>query len=141
MECVRCFSPNEQHRRFCGHCGAPLSSVCPRCSFINRVVDKFCGGCGEGLAAHFQAAEPRVAAQPAQPAPLPRQATGAPATPPIPAVRRVPAAAPGAPPATRGPESLSKQDLTDLLKPAPAPTTPSLPQKVSQDDLDNLFAK
>jgi hypothetical protein len=119
MECVRCFSPNELHRRFCGQCGAPLAAVCPRCSFINRVVDRFCGGCGTALAA--QAAE-----HPSAPLGVTTAATRSP-----------PAA--GAAAAARGAEVLSKQELTELLKPPPAPTTQALPQKVSQDDLDHLF--
>lgn len=140
MECVRCHSPNEQHRRFCGQCGAPLATICSRCGFVNRVVDRFCGGCGEGLSPDSQAAEwPSARAGQPPPVPMPRQAPASPA-----AARRAPAptaAAAASPAPARNGEALSKQDLTELLKPPPAPTAPSLPQKVSQEDLDNLFAK
>jgi hypothetical protein len=127
MECVRCFSPNELHRRFCGQCGAPLAAVCPRCGFINRVVDRFCGGCGSALA-------PQAAEHPQAPLDAAPAAVRSPAP-----ARRAPLPAAGAAPAARGAEALSKQDLTELLKPPPAPTAPALPQKVSQDDLDHLF--
>jgi len=136
MECVRCSSPNEPQRRFCGQCGAALVSLCPRCDFSNRVVDRFCGGCGDGLSASAQAADRRAAQSP--PPPIPRQPSATPAT----AHRSpAPAAANPAPAPARNGEQLSKQELSELLKPTAAPPAPALPQKVSQDDLDKLFSK
>ncbi len=140
MECVRCFNPNDPHRRFCGQCGAALVSLCQRCGFFNRVVDHFCGGCGDALGG-----APATDRAPVQTAPplAPRQLS----SPPAPARKSAPAAASPAPaaphesaPVPRN-ELLSKQDLSDLLKPAPAHSAPPLPQRVSQDDLDKLFAK
>ena len=139
MECVRCFSPNDPHRRFCGQCGAPLVSLCQRCGFFNRVVDRFCGGCGDALSsphaerAPVHAVPPPAQRQPSSPPPPARKSAPAAANPAL-ATARESAPAPKS-------ELLSKQELSELLKPAPTPSAPPLPQKVSQDDLDKLFAK
>lgn len=37
--------------RFCGHCGAALSRVCPRCGGVNLPGFKFCSDCGFNLQA------------------------------------------------------------------------------------------
>ena len=47
MRCPSCMAENAATRRFCGECGAPLSSPCPACGFENEPTVKFCGGCGK----------------------------------------------------------------------------------------------
>lgn len=46
MTCSGCRAENDEHRRYCGACGAGLVRWCSGCSFKNRIIDAFCGGCG-----------------------------------------------------------------------------------------------
>lgn len=115
MKCPSCQTRNRPDRRFCGQCGAALVLECSRCNFSNGPSDRFCGGCAEAL-------DPS-AAQSASPRPAPAAATA-----------RVPP-----PPQSYGSDMLSPQELGELLrKPTPAPTS-SLPNRVTQEDLDRLF--
>ncbi len=51
MRCQACGSENEQGRKFCGECGAPLQAVCAECGTANAPGAKFCGECGSALGA------------------------------------------------------------------------------------------
>jgi class 3 adenylate cyclase/tetratricopeptide (TPR) repeat protein len=51
MQCAQCGSDNRGERRFCGACGAALTTACQACGFVNNAGEKFCGGCGVDLAA------------------------------------------------------------------------------------------
>ena len=51
IRCESCGSENRPGRRFCGGCGAALSTACPSCSFSNEPDERFCGGCGQRLTA------------------------------------------------------------------------------------------
>lgn len=144
MECHRCRSQNEAHRRFCGECGQALVTVCVRCGFLNRAVDRYCGGCGDAL----PAAAPTVAADLHRAAPVPepkpasrptaaRHGQPAPAHPPPPLKPALAAAAPPVRATAESPE-LSEAELQELLTPPPPPA-PTLPPKVSQGDIDKLF--
>jgi hypothetical protein len=61
--CSRCRTENRAGRKFCGECGAPLSSGCPSCGAPNDAEDKFCGECGKPLSSTV----PPTAAKPKQP--------------------------------------------------------------------------
>jgi len=50
MRCSKCESDNPSGKRFCGDCGAPLTSRCPKCGADNP-GKRFCGDCGTALAA------------------------------------------------------------------------------------------
>ena len=47
--CGRCGTENEQGRKFCMECGAPLPQLCPACGTANAPASKFCGECGAAL--------------------------------------------------------------------------------------------
>ncbi len=49
MDCASCNKPNPAGHKFCGHCGHPLSTICPTCTFANEPGHKFCGACGGAL--------------------------------------------------------------------------------------------
>lgn len=49
MQCPQCQAENQERRRFCGNCGAPLAITCPDCGFANEPGIVFCGGCGKPL--------------------------------------------------------------------------------------------
>ena len=49
MKCPECNLDNPEGMKFCGHCGAPLSSVCQNCNHSNPVHFKSCGNCGNLL--------------------------------------------------------------------------------------------
>ena len=49
MICASCNTENEQGRKFCGECGAPLALPCPSCRALNAPGLKFCGECGSPL--------------------------------------------------------------------------------------------
>lgn len=50
--CPSCQQQSPEDYRFCGHCGAPLSSLsCPSCAAINALGQRFCGRCGGALGA------------------------------------------------------------------------------------------
>jgi len=49
MDCIRCTTPNDDIRKFCRSCGAPLGRHCDRCGTVNPYDDKFCGTCGLAL--------------------------------------------------------------------------------------------
>ena len=51
MRCSRCGADCPAGAKFCGQCGAPLSSNCPSCGAANPPEHKFCGQCGAPLAA------------------------------------------------------------------------------------------
>src|SRR5438552_3802253 len=51
MRCHACGSENEDGRKFCGECGAPLAVVCATCGTRNSPGAKFCGECGATLGA------------------------------------------------------------------------------------------
>ena len=64
MKCLRCTAENQDVRKFCLSCGAPLGRHCDRCGTVNGHDDKYCGVCGFALIASLkkdmsQAAEPR----------------------------------------------------------------------------------
>src|SRR5215472_14494465 len=50
MRCSNCGSDNPTGQRFCGDCGAPLTSHCPKCGSENPPSKRFCGDCGTMLA-------------------------------------------------------------------------------------------
>jgi class 3 adenylate cyclase/predicted ATPase len=62
MRCHACGTENEDGRKFCGECGAPLAVVCASCGTRNSPGAKFCGECGATLGtsapARPQAPEP-----------------------------------------------------------------------------------
>src|SRR5215471_5772777 len=49
MNCPGCQAEHAAGMKFCGQCGARLTSSCPACGAPNRPGQKFCGECGEGL--------------------------------------------------------------------------------------------
>ncbi len=49
MVCASCGTENPADKRFCGDCGAPLSSGCPSCGANNPPGKRFCGDCGTAL--------------------------------------------------------------------------------------------
>ncbi len=50
MICASCGTENEHGRKFCGNCGAALSTLCRNCGTANAPGTKFCGECGSSLA-------------------------------------------------------------------------------------------
>jgi class 3 adenylate cyclase/tetratricopeptide (TPR) repeat protein len=50
MQCPQCQHENLAGQKFCGECGARLTSACPSCGTSNPPTQKFCGECGTGLA-------------------------------------------------------------------------------------------
>ena len=65
MICADCNTPNEEGRKFCGHCGARLAAPCPACGTPNAPGVNFCGECGTRLGdgATAPAREPAAAVQ------------------------------------------------------------------------------
>jgi class 3 adenylate cyclase/tetratricopeptide (TPR) repeat protein len=55
-KCPRCQEDNAPGTKFCGACGARLSTSCPACGTFNPAGQKFCGECGAALG---RAAEPK----------------------------------------------------------------------------------
>src|SRR4029077_11497922 len=49
MKCARCGAENPSGMKFCGQCGAPLTSACPFCGATNPPEHRFCGQCGTPL--------------------------------------------------------------------------------------------
>jgi class 3 adenylate cyclase/predicted ATPase len=49
MRCHACGTENDEGRKFCGECGAPLAVVCAACGTRNAPGAKFCGECGSTL--------------------------------------------------------------------------------------------
>ncbi|MDX1489377.1 MAG: adenylate/guanylate cyclase domain-containing protein, partial [Acidiferrobacterales bacterium] len=49
MQCLHCQAENQEGRRFCGKCGAPLAVACTDCGFANEPGIVFCGGCSSPL--------------------------------------------------------------------------------------------
>src|ERR1700736_5111047 len=49
MRSSRCGADCPAGMKFCGQCGAPLSSNCPACGAANPLEQKFCGHCGASL--------------------------------------------------------------------------------------------
>jgi len=49
MLCRACGSNNPDGKKFCGDCGAALTTFCPHCSSENPPNKKFCGDCGASL--------------------------------------------------------------------------------------------
>jgi class 3 adenylate cyclase/tetratricopeptide (TPR) repeat protein len=62
VRCHACGTGNEEGRKFCGECGAPLMIVCAACGTANSPGAKFCGECGSAfgtpVSARAPAAEP-----------------------------------------------------------------------------------
>ena len=54
MRCHACGTENEDGRKFCGECGAPLAVVCAECGTRNSPGAKFCGECGATLGTSAQ---------------------------------------------------------------------------------------
>ena len=63
MRCHACGTENEEGRKFCGECGAPLAVVCAACGSRNSPGAKFCGECGATLGPPVSPA-PAPAAEP-----------------------------------------------------------------------------
>jgi class 3 adenylate cyclase len=78
MICPSCGFENPPNMRFCGACGARLTTECPECGFANPLDFRFCGMCGTRLSS--ETAGPSVE----QPALLPAQDVEASATAPAP---------------------------------------------------------
>jgi class 3 adenylate cyclase/tetratricopeptide (TPR) repeat protein len=57
VKCPRCQHDNPAGQKFCGECGAQLTSVCPACTALNPPGQKFCGECGASLAPAAPAAK------------------------------------------------------------------------------------
>lgn len=138
--CVSCHADNDERRSYCGRCGASLNRWCPRCAFRNHASDAFCGGCGEGLPQETpRHAEPAKASRPPATTltPLPRPA-------PSPAPGPAPSAAPRPPAAPlRSVDTpvLSVEDMRELLvQPQPVEPPRQVSGKITQDELDRLFA-
>jgi len=51
ITCPACHQANAATQRFCGSCGAALTSACPSCGSENPPGFRFCGGCGAALGA------------------------------------------------------------------------------------------
>src|SRR5262245_14330928 len=49
VKCPRCQHDNPTGQKFCGECGAQLTSMCPACRAANPPGQKFCGDCGAPL--------------------------------------------------------------------------------------------
>jgi class 3 adenylate cyclase/tetratricopeptide (TPR) repeat protein len=49
VQCPRCSHDNDETRRFCAQCAAPLPVICAKCGFQNGPADRFCGGCAHEL--------------------------------------------------------------------------------------------
>jgi Double zinc ribbon len=49
MGCSKCGTDNREGRKFCAHCGAPMTVTCAKCGASNQPEEKFCGDCGVGL--------------------------------------------------------------------------------------------
>jgi class 3 adenylate cyclase/tetratricopeptide (TPR) repeat protein len=60
MKCSRCQHENPAGTKFCGHCAAPLASLCAACGAPNPPDNRFCGQCAAPL---------RPATAPSVPAP------------------------------------------------------------------------
>jgi class 3 adenylate cyclase/tetratricopeptide (TPR) repeat protein len=57
VKCPRCQHDNPAGQKFCGECGAQLTSVCPACRAVNPPGQKFCGDCGAPLTQAVTAAK------------------------------------------------------------------------------------
>lgn len=55
MFCPQCHFDNPARMKFCGACGAPLTSRCGQCGAENPPQFKFCGECGTPLTRKHQA--------------------------------------------------------------------------------------
>jgi len=51
MSCTGCGTENPESARFCGSCGARVSTTCPRCEAPAPIGLRFCTACGAGLEA------------------------------------------------------------------------------------------
>src|ERR1035437_816338 len=51
VTCANCGGENENGRRFCGNCGAPLAVACRACGAANSPRARVCGDCGDPLVA------------------------------------------------------------------------------------------
>ena len=49
MRCSNCGSDSSAGKKFCGDCGAPLTTHCPKCDAGNPPGKRFCGDCGGPL--------------------------------------------------------------------------------------------
>ena len=74
--CASCGTENPADKRFCGDCGAPLSSGCPSCGASNPPGKRFCGDCGTALGAATGIAPAAVGgATPPSASPIPAEPT------------------------------------------------------------------
>ncbi len=62
MRCTKCGGDNREGRKFCAHCGAPISTRCTGCGASNEPGEKFCGECGAALVDAVPANAPKVSA-------------------------------------------------------------------------------
>jgi len=69
--CSTCGTANEDGRKFCKECAAPLAVVCPTCGTPNAPDAKFCGECAAPLAGRTSGAATAAASQLAAPLPSP----------------------------------------------------------------------
>jgi class 3 adenylate cyclase/tetratricopeptide (TPR) repeat protein len=60
MRCHACGTENDEGRKFCGECGAPLAVACAACGTQNSPGAKFCGECGSTLGTAAPARAPTV---------------------------------------------------------------------------------
>jgi len=79
--CPSCGSPTAPGQRFCGSCGAQLSTNCPHCGTYVSPGFRFCGNCGAAVSggipqqpAWSQQQAGRGKQQPGYPPPAPQQA-------------------------------------------------------------------
>jgi hypothetical protein len=121
MTCLKCQHPNDRPRRFCSVCGHAIGQPCRSCGFANETPDRYCGGCG-------QAVEGDSAVRAGPDAPV--------ATAKRPILVKSSGTAVGD---TKQP-SLSLSELAELLEWDPPTPVLALLGKVSQDELDGLFA-
>ena len=113
MNCLSCHRSNESHCRYCGGCGTRLTVICARCSFVNPLTNAFCSGCADRL--DPSALKLETVKEPTASANVLRQGTAS--------------------------GDLSKTDMAELLTVRRAQFEATSSPKVSQDDLDKLFAK
>lgn len=69
MICSRCQGQNSDDLNYCGHCGAPLRSVCPKCGQAFPVGLEICPSCGYRLQGESpqSAKEKKIANAPVSP--------------------------------------------------------------------------
>lgn len=66
VRCPSCSFENAAGKKFCIHCGRPLSAYCPSCRSENPPDASFCGDCGAALSGAAAISAPPAASQPAR---------------------------------------------------------------------------